>query len=336
MDEFPEKEDEEILEDSLCGPQGDECPELPAFSGEDYFDDKPIGCCYNQEQQQIWNKWVALKNRVANLEGVYNALKTKKSTVNIDYKVNDKLRGPRGPPGPVGPDGPQGPQGNRAASDSSKLQNLRLQASTTLKTDSKDNQIRILKKQVADEWAAIHDLQARLQTKSHAATPAVSAAAPAQAPSAAKRVQPVKSVTAGTASDTQAKTDAAARLLVDEKRLAADIAAVSADEQHLGLPASSVPTAAASTATDAATKAVDTQEEDGSLDMGTLGSVPSIPLTGENGQDEAAAPLAAVAAAVVPPAAPLAAKAKPAAAPAAAGEEPLDDLPPLGSFDLAR
>ncbi|MGB1597899.1 MAG: hypothetical protein ACPIOQ_34405, partial [Promethearchaeia archaeon] len=30
-----------ITKDELCGNNGDECPELPSFNGEDYFDDKP-------------------------------------------------------------------------------------------------------------------------------------------------------------------------------------------------------------------------------------------------------------------------------------------------------
>lgn len=30
-------------QDELCGPDGKGCPELPAFNGEDYFDDKPVG-----------------------------------------------------------------------------------------------------------------------------------------------------------------------------------------------------------------------------------------------------------------------------------------------------
>ena len=47
----------------------DDCPEVPAFSGEDYFDEKQIGCCYSKEQQAVWDKWNALKHRVAKLEG---------------------------------------------------------------------------------------------------------------------------------------------------------------------------------------------------------------------------------------------------------------------------
>jgi hypothetical protein len=36
---------------------------------QDYFDEKPIGCCYNKQQQAVWDKWNLLKKRVAKLEG---------------------------------------------------------------------------------------------------------------------------------------------------------------------------------------------------------------------------------------------------------------------------
>lgn len=36
---------------------------------QDYFDEKPIGCCYSKQQQAVWDKWNLLKQRVAKLEG---------------------------------------------------------------------------------------------------------------------------------------------------------------------------------------------------------------------------------------------------------------------------
>jgi len=64
-DDWPKESDDDdtITKDELCGSNGDECPELPSFNGEDYFDDKPLGCCYTKEQQALWERWVALKNR---------------------------------------------------------------------------------------------------------------------------------------------------------------------------------------------------------------------------------------------------------------------------------
>jgi hypothetical protein len=44
-DEWAHKDSpDDIKEDELCGTDGKHCPELPAFNGEDYFDDKPLGC----------------------------------------------------------------------------------------------------------------------------------------------------------------------------------------------------------------------------------------------------------------------------------------------------
>jgi len=37
----------------------DDCPEVPAFAGEDYFEDHALGCCYNKEQQLVWDRCVA-------------------------------------------------------------------------------------------------------------------------------------------------------------------------------------------------------------------------------------------------------------------------------------
>ncbi len=43
IDEFPEKPEAADPVESLCGLDGSKCPELPAFNGEDYFDEKPLG-----------------------------------------------------------------------------------------------------------------------------------------------------------------------------------------------------------------------------------------------------------------------------------------------------
>ena len=330
------------MEDTLCGPNGENCPELPAFSGEDYFDEKPIGCCYTKEQQDLWSKWVSLKNRVARLEGIYNELKDKGSSVNIQYKLNEKLKGPPGAPGPAGPDGPQGPQGEMATRTSTKIQNLRQQVQAPNAVLEED-QIAALKKQVSAEWAAIKDLRARLEESSKTAPNLPAPAVSKPAPTRTARKAPRKAATAATTAvkdspvpSSAAAGDAASRLREDERRLAADMAAVSADERRLGIPApaSAVAPSPATAPATVAVAAESPEEADGALDLGTLGSVPSIPLTGETGRDEVAAPVVPAGAAA---AAPLVAKATaPAPAPAAAGEEPLDDLPPLGSFDLAR
>ena len=97
----------------LCGEDGSKCPEVPAFGGEDYFDQKPIGlhllafcsspkitfifsflfvnvlvrCCYNKEQQKVWTKWLALKNRVGKLEGILKHLMKKRTSVDVKWKV---------------------------------------------------------------------------------------------------------------------------------------------------------------------------------------------------------------------------------------------------------
>jgi len=103
--------DEGPVKDELCGTNGDDCPELPAFNGEDYFNDKPIGCCYDKQQQATWEKWLALKNKVARLEGTVRFLSSLKSQVAIKYKLSARILGNPGPPGPAGPAGPMGGQG---------------------------------------------------------------------------------------------------------------------------------------------------------------------------------------------------------------------------------
>ena len=134
-----------------CGNNGDECPELPSFNGEDYFDDKvrvcscvlvstllcaaplrasiqrrlcetffvlfvlvswqPLGCCYTKEQQALWERWLALKNRVARLEGTVRYLRGVKKTVIIKQRLSARIRGAPGPHGPPGPQGVHGPKG---------------------------------------------------------------------------------------------------------------------------------------------------------------------------------------------------------------------------------
>ena len=100
-----------ITKDELCGNNGDECPELPSFNGEDYFDDKPLGCCYTKEQQALWERWLALKNRIARLEGTVRYLRGVKKTVIIKQRLSASIRGAPGPHGPPGPIGPMGPKG---------------------------------------------------------------------------------------------------------------------------------------------------------------------------------------------------------------------------------
>lgn len=104
-------DDDTITKDELCGNNGDECPEIPSFNGEDYFDDKPIGCCYTKEQQAVWERWLALKNRVARLEGTVRYLRGVKKTVIIKQRLSASIKGAPGPEGPPGPIGPLGPKG---------------------------------------------------------------------------------------------------------------------------------------------------------------------------------------------------------------------------------
>ena len=104
------EDDAAPVKDELCGNNGDDCPELPAFNGEDYFDDTPIGCCYDKAQQETWEKWVALKNRVSRLEGTVRYLRSIKQDVTLKYRLSKSILGPPGPAGPAGPQGPMGPQ----------------------------------------------------------------------------------------------------------------------------------------------------------------------------------------------------------------------------------
>ena len=103
-------EDDGPVQDELCGSNGDDCPELPAFNGEDIFDDKPIGCCYDKKQQATWEKWQALKNKVSRLEGTVRFLSSLKSQVSMKYRLSKSILGNPGPPGPAGPPGPMGGQ----------------------------------------------------------------------------------------------------------------------------------------------------------------------------------------------------------------------------------
>uniref|UniRef100_A0A7S4P8Y3 PA14 domain-containing protein n=1 Tax=Guillardia theta TaxID=55529 RepID=A0A7S4P8Y3_GUITH len=104
-------DDDEPAQDKLCGSDGSDCPEIPAFNGEDYFDDKPIGCCHTKEEQEVWSKWIALRNRVARLEGTVRHLQNLKRTVTIQQRLSASLKGAPGPRGPQGPEGPVGPEG---------------------------------------------------------------------------------------------------------------------------------------------------------------------------------------------------------------------------------
>ena len=80
-DEWARRQESGPVKDELCGNNGDDCPDIPAFNGEDYFDDKPLGCCYSKEQQHVWDKWKALKERVAKLEGEVHYLRNIKRGV---------------------------------------------------------------------------------------------------------------------------------------------------------------------------------------------------------------------------------------------------------------
>jgi hypothetical protein len=50
----------------LCGDDGRKCPQVSASQGEDDFEFKPM----TAEQERVWKKWLALKDRVADLEGM--------------------------------------------------------------------------------------------------------------------------------------------------------------------------------------------------------------------------------------------------------------------------
>jgi hypothetical protein len=87
-----EQDDGIGLHDTLCGQslEQDDCPEVPAFSGEDYFDDKALGCCNSKEQQLVWSKWNELKQRVAKLEGEVHYLRDVDKNVYIKQAYKDK------------------------------------------------------------------------------------------------------------------------------------------------------------------------------------------------------------------------------------------------------
>jgi hypothetical protein len=58
----------------LCGDDGKRCPQV-SLNGEDDFEFKPM----NEEQERVWNKWLALKSRVADLEGILKNMMMKPS-----------------------------------------------------------------------------------------------------------------------------------------------------------------------------------------------------------------------------------------------------------------
>jgi len=61
--------------------------------------------------QAVWNKWVALKNRIAGLEGQIRSLQSSGDDKHIEYSIAESNRGYPGLPGPHGPAGPVGPPG---------------------------------------------------------------------------------------------------------------------------------------------------------------------------------------------------------------------------------
>jgi hypothetical protein len=64
---------------------------------------QPLGCCYTKEQQALWERWLALKNRVSRLEGTVRYLRGVKKTVIIKQRLSASIRGAPGPEGPPGP-----------------------------------------------------------------------------------------------------------------------------------------------------------------------------------------------------------------------------------------
>jgi hypothetical protein len=63
----------------LCGDDGAKCPQVLANGETDDFEFKPI----NKEQARLWEKWLALKDRVADLEGILKNVMNKPSNRSV-------------------------------------------------------------------------------------------------------------------------------------------------------------------------------------------------------------------------------------------------------------
>ncbi len=57
----------------LCGDDGSKCPQVSVSQGDDDFEFTPM----NEEQRTVWKKWLALKDRVSDLEGMLKNLMRK-------------------------------------------------------------------------------------------------------------------------------------------------------------------------------------------------------------------------------------------------------------------
>ncbi len=60
----------------LCGDDGSKCPQVSDRKGDDEFEFKPM----NEEQATVWKKWLALTNRVADLNGILRNMMKKSSS----------------------------------------------------------------------------------------------------------------------------------------------------------------------------------------------------------------------------------------------------------------
>jgi hypothetical protein len=60
----------------LCGDDGSRCPQVSISQGDDNIEFKPM----NEEQERVWKKWLALKGRVADLEGMLKNMMKKSSS----------------------------------------------------------------------------------------------------------------------------------------------------------------------------------------------------------------------------------------------------------------
>jgi hypothetical protein len=63
----------------LCGDDGAKCPQVSANGEADDFEFKPM----NEEQARVWEKWLALKDRVADLEGILKNMMSKPSNRSV-------------------------------------------------------------------------------------------------------------------------------------------------------------------------------------------------------------------------------------------------------------
>ena len=64
----------------LCGDDGKKCPQVSISQGSDDFEFKPM----NEEQAAVWNKWLGLKDRVADLEDTLKNMMEKSSSRSME------------------------------------------------------------------------------------------------------------------------------------------------------------------------------------------------------------------------------------------------------------